>query len=287
MVWIAVPVIAIAGGLAYAYSGSNDKPAQTQSASVNSAKKVSSKSSKLISESNADSSSSSAQTGTPDLTGLGFQIMPVLFNGEDVNQAMSDNKAPQNTVHDGSQLGYFSNRTQARMSGIAGYMYAHTVSYGVDDGMLSLNNWRIPIKVASGELQTVQWEAKDYEGNTITWKLEPLSDAKSVVEAHKNPDDKSTSPTEGEVDPHNLTTAQMEHWVRAYIESTVQAYNADDYTFTQKFVDGYAEVYEYKKDPDTGKSELAKIYRVDENGYLQVSNRSDRDNWQIASKKYE
>ena len=293
---IAIPVILIAGGVAYMYSGS-DEAAQSQPSQVSQAKQVASKSAKQHSRS-AKSSSQAPKTSvatssskptitTADIEGLGFQITPVAFNGEDVNTAMTEGKAPQNTVHDGSQLGYFSTASQARITGISGYMYAGTIDYSIDGGMVAMKNWRIPVKVADGELQTVRWQNTDRDGNRITWELTALPDAEATVEAHKAPAEQADASSDEAVDRHNLSTAQMEHWVRAYIESTEDVDTASDYTFTQKFVDGYAEVYAYQKDAVTGKSELADVYRVNEDGHLQVASDPGSGDWQTASEDYQ
>jgi hypothetical protein len=275
IIGILLPIILIAGGLAYAYSGTDDGGAQATTTSSKASKKSSRKASRSTSKSSNTTSSSIA---APDVVGLGFQISPVLFNGEAVDQAMAENKAPQNLFHDGVMLGYFTNQTQARVSGMARYLYAHTIGYSVNNKTLALNGWQIPLTVTDQQLQTVQWEAPDSNGNTITWKLEPLADAKAEVEARENPDEASSAT---DVDVHNLTTAQMAHWVKTVIQSQAADYNAGDYTFTQKFVDGYAEVYVYSH------QQLTRLYRVDANGYLQAADPDDRGNWQVVSKTYQ
>lgn len=278
IIGILLPIILIAGGLAYAYSGTDDGGETATSSSKKlpkSSSKATSKASRSTKKSNRTTSSS---TVAPELVGLGFQISPVLFNGEAVDQAMAENKAPQNLFHDGVMLGYFADQTQARVSGMARYLYAHTIGYSVNGKVLAMNGWQIPLSVSDHQIQTVQWKASDQDGNTITWKLEPLDDAKTEVEARANPDENSSAT---DVDVHNLTTAQMAHWVRRVIQSQVADYNAGDYTFTQKFVDGYAEVYVYSH------QQLTKIYRVDANGDLQAADPDDRNNWQVVSKTYQ
>jgi hypothetical protein len=270
VIGILLPIILVVGGLVYAYSGTDDAGDHKQSSSS----KVSSKASHSTSTTSSATSSSTSSTQL-DLAGLGFQISPVLFNGEPVDQAMADNKAPQNTVHDGVMLGYFINQTQARVSGLARYMYAHTIGYSVNGKMLAMNGWQIPLTVTDGQLQTVQWQAQDSQGNTLTWKLDALDDAHNEVDAHANPDEVTSS-----VDVHNLTTDQMEHWVRTYLQSTISTYNASDYTFTQKFVDGYAEVYQYTH------QQLTQVFRVDAQGNLQARKPAD-SNWQVVSNTYE
>ncbi|WP_125710647.1 hypothetical protein [Lacticaseibacillus porcinae] len=274
VIGILLPIILVIGGLVYAYSGTDDAGDHQQTSASQVSSKTSSKKTRSTSTSSSATSSSSSST-QPDLTGLGFQIMPVLFNGEGVDQAMAENKAPQNTVHDGVMLGYFINQTQARVSGLARYMYAHTIGYSVNGQVLAMNGWQIPLTVTDGQLQTVQWQAQDSQGNTLTWKLDALDDAQTEVDGHANPDEVASS-----VDVHNLTTAQMEHWVRTYLQSTVSTYNASDYTFTQKFVDGYAEVYQYTD------QQLTRVFRVDAQGNLQVRNPAD-SHWQMASDTYQ
>lgn len=275
IIGILLPIILIAGGLAYAYSGTDDGGEQKATSTSKASMKSSSQASRTTSKS---SSTTSSSTAAPDLVGLGFQIMPILFNGEAVDQAMNENKAPQNLFHDGVMLGYFTNQTQARVSGMARYLYAHTIGYSVNGKVLAMNGWQIPLSVSDQQIQPVQWQAPDQDGNTITWKLEPLDNAKTEVEARADPDETSSSK---DVDVHNLTTAQMAHWVKAVIRSQVADYNAGDYTFTQKFVDGYAEVYVYSH------QQLTKIYRVDANGDLQAADPDDRESWQVVSKTYQ
>lgn len=277
IIGILFPIILIVGGLAYAYSGTDDGGEQTATSTSQTSTKSSSKASRSTSKSSR-TISSSATSAAPDLVGLGFQIVPVLFNGEAVDQAMNENKAPQNLVHDGVMLGYFTNQTQARVSGMARYLYAHTIGYSVNGKVLAMNGWQILLSVSDHQIQPVQWKASDQDGNTITWKLEPLDDAKTEVEARADPDETSRSK---DVDVHNLTTAQMAHWVKTIIQSQVADYNASDYTFTQKFVDGYAEVYVYLH------QQLTKIYRVDANGDLQATDPDDRAHWQVVSKTYQ
>lgn len=288
--WILGTILVLAligGGLAYAYSGAENDSSASASSAAKAIKKPTTKSSHKKAKSSSISSSSSALVTADDLVGLGFQIMPALFNGEDATQAMNEGKAQPSLVHDGSQLGYFKSNTEVRLTGIAGYMYAHTAKYIVVDGVLEMNTWNIPIKVSDGAVQTTQWGSEDNEGNHITWKIEALSDAQSTVEAHVNPNASSSASNSESVDQHNLTSAQMEHWVRSYIESGSQVYAASDYTFTQKFVDGYAQISEYVKNHKTNKSELSEVYRVHEHGYLQKESQPGSNIWQVVSKQYQ
>lgn len=182
VVGIIAVIALIGGGLVYAYSGS-----EPESASMS---KSSSKSSKRSSTSSKAKSSSSVETrsATTDLTGFGFQIAPIFYNGEDVNKAMDENKALQNTFHDGAQIGYFSTASQARISGIAAYMYVHTIQYSVSGDTLSMNGWHIPLKVSGGVLESSEWDTHDSDGNAITWQIKALSGAQAQVESHQQSD---------------------------------------------------------------------------------------------------
>ncbi|WP_252898849.1 hypothetical protein [Secundilactobacillus odoratitofui] len=53
---------------------------------------------------------------TEKLTSQDYMIMPVLYNGEDVNQAMSKQKAPQNTAHDYAISVHFENNGTAELT---------------------------------------------------------------------------------------------------------------------------------------------------------------------------
>lgn len=284
---IILVVALISGGLIYAYSGSDDDSSAASSSSVKTVNKPTTKSSRKTAKSSSTSSSSSESTTADDFVGLGFQITPVLFNGEDVTDAMEAGKAQPSLVHDGSQLGYFRSNTEVRITGIAGYMFAHSAEYRVVDGVLEMGTWNIPIKVSDGAIQTTRWESEDSDDSHITWKIEALSDAQSTVEAHVNPNESSSASNSELVDQHNLTSAQMEHWVRAYIESISQVYVANAYSFTQQFVDGYAQISSYYNDSNTDKSSLAGVYRVDEHGYLQEKIEPDSGSWRVVSKHYE
>lgn len=134
---IVLVVALVAGGLAYAYSGADEDSSASSSSSTKKINKPTTKSSQK-SKSSSESSSSSQHVTADDLVGLGFQITPVLFNGEDATQAMNEGKAQPSLVHDGSQMGYFRSNTEARMTGIAGYMYAQTANYSVVDGVLEI-----------------------------------------------------------------------------------------------------------------------------------------------------
>ncbi|KRM88289.1 hypothetical protein FD19_GL000582 [Lacticaseibacillus thailandensis DSM 22698 = JCM 13996] len=226
-------------------------------------------------------SQSQAATPIPSVVGIGFRIMPILFNGEDIDAAMDAGRAPQNSVHDGGRLGYFKTASTARISGVPGYFYVHSEPYSIDKQFIHLNGWNIPYKVVDGQLVTPTWSAKDPDGNVITWRLTVDDTAVDEVETHAP---QSSASSSGGVDQLNLTSAQLEHWVRAVIKQGSQGYEADDYSFEQHFRNGYAEIEEYTA--SSGKRELMATYRVNGQGELEVKDDNTNQQWTVVSQTY-
>ena len=283
---IAVLIVAIA--VIWLLHGSNSGTQSDKFGSAVSSSKVSSKSNKKSLSSSESSSTSSSAPKSP--VGLGFSITPIKYNGEDVDDAMNAQRAPQNTVHDNALFGYFKSDSVARLTGIPAYFYVHSVPYAIEGNEIRMDNKTIPYRIQNGSLQTVQFNETDRDGNTITYEFKPLTDAKQTVESHAQPagsdSESDTSSSSGSVDQKNLTTAQMEHWVRSFIKSVSQVYVPKEYTCTQRFVDGYAEVYAYFRKNGVGKRDLAAIYRVNGDGYLEIRDGNASGQWRVVSKKF-
>lgn len=246
-------------------------------------------SSSVTSKSSSDTSSAPKKRISNDsVVGMGFQMAPVEYNGEDVDAAMNANRAPQNAVHDNIVLGYFKSGSVARICGAPMYFYVHSVPYSVSGQRLHVDNKVIPLQIKDGEFQAVRFKQTDRDGNVWTYEFKAMSDAKQNVESHVQPADSDSqddaSSTSGAVDQKNLTSAQKEHWVRSYIKSVSQVYNPKEYTVTQKFVDGYAEVSTFYRLNGTGKSSLAGTYRVNGDGYLEMQ--TDSGTWRVIDKVY-
>lgn len=252
--------------------------------SKKSSKKEQSKKKDKTSESSkkASSSSSSVAPRNPSVAGMGFQITPVLFNGEDAGDAMSAQRAPQNLIHDGINLGYFQDDTYVRYSGVSAYMYAATSEYTWRDGKLIMTHFHIPLRVVNGAIQTTRWDEKDRDGNTITYEIKALADAREQVESHKNPDEDEAGSSTSGVDVHNLTTEQMQHWVQSWYDQ--DGGESHDLTFKQGFVNGYAEVYATDRG-DSG-DPITTTFRVNAEGYLEVKMDESGDYWRVISRSY-
>lgn len=274
-----VVLLFVALGAGYWYSRAHSQPLEriARDSSDNSAKVQ--RSSAIVSSS---TSSAKTATNTYDLTGYAFEITPILFNGQDVAAAMDSGKAPQNLIHDGVMLGYFKDAHTARVSGLPGYFFVHSEVYSADGQYINFSNWQIPYSIKNGNLQTKTWIDTDNDGNQITWQLKNYPQARTEVEQHV--DKSSTSNSDGGVDQLNLTSEQLEHWVRSVIKQGSQNYDADDYSFTQSFNDGYAEIEEFAA--PTGKRELMATFRVNAKGELEVKNDNTNNNWQVISKEY-
>lgn len=139
LVSISIVVLLFAAlGAGYWYSRSRTQPVERivrqSSDKSNGGKRNSSSSS-------SSSSTAKKATNTSDLTGYSFEIMPILFNGEDVTTAMDSGQAPQNLVHDGVILGYFKDANTARISGLPGYYFVHSEAYSANGNYINLSNW--------------------------------------------------------------------------------------------------------------------------------------------------
>ncbi|MDG3060944.1 hypothetical protein KTT66_13065 [Lacticaseibacillus casei] len=123
------------------------------------------------------------------IIGKGFSIVPELYDGEDVNQAMTENKAPQNSVHDGVLYGYFKDANTARLTGLGAYVGSYSANYTVDNHniVLKLSNSAVPTKVIPYTLNvdgTVLLKAfsTDFEGHTLTSKVNFDEQARAYVD---------------------------------------------------------------------------------------------------------
>ncbi|WP_127850207.1 hypothetical protein [Lacticaseibacillus hulanensis] len=282
-------------------------PGQATSATekVRSSKKVSkshsSKKSAKVQPSKASHSSakeaSSSSSKSQSLVGLEFSASPVLYNGEDVDKAMDENRAPQNTVHDSFFEGYFKSSNIVRTGTSSMYVYPTDEHYYAANGYIHLRDWRIPYTIVNGRLETKQWTSTDNTGATITWELQQISDVKEVLDkkmvarannAAKGRADDGTEPASSQaVDQHNLTSAQLEHWVRAIIKTGSDDYADSDYQLKQGNVDGYAVVFEKFIGEGANKyqADWEPMYRVNADGYLEAV--SDvLDEWEVISYNY-
>lgn len=235
----------------------------------------------------SSSKSSSATVTASDLVGLNFSLTPVLYNGEAVDAAMDANRAPQNTIHDNARIGYFKSDTIAFIGGASATILPHDTNYMVSSGYLLVDDKRFKLELSNGELVTQHYNQTYSDGNTLTWELKSDPEAKSLLdERTQSSSQSSSSETASSVDTKNLTSAQMEHWVRSVIKEGSQVYNASDYTFKQSFVDGYAQIEEFAVNPKTNKNDSIAIYRVNDTGQLEVKVDGTDYGWHVVAASY-
>lgn len=123
------------------------------------------------------------------IIGKGFSIVPEFYDGENIDQAMTENKAPQNSVHDGVLYGYFKDADTARLTGLGAYVGSYSANYTVDNHniFLTLNNSAVPTKVIPYTLNadgTVLLKAlnTNFDGHTLTSKVNFDDQAKAYVD---------------------------------------------------------------------------------------------------------
>ena len=161
-----------------------------KSSEAESTSKTVSASSSQNSDSSTTSSHESSTQNTDlaevkqQLIGKSFTITPTQFDGEDVDQAMDEQKAPQNTVHDGVGVVNFDNDTTAS-SAMLGSVNVTTSSYTISDHLIKVANYEIPYTITNDSLNFNNWQTES-AGHTITWtcKLDP--GAKSKIDQIAN-----------------------------------------------------------------------------------------------------
>ena len=282
----------LAGGYFLALNSSKYDKQTSDSALVKTAR-TSGKSSPASSKSVKKKETSSASTNVK-LIGLGFNLSPILYNGEDITEAMNVGRAPQNAVHDNAQFGYFKTNSVAVIGGISGSFFPHDIGYSVVNNYLDIDDKRFKLKIEGGVITKQRFKQHYSDGSTITWELSNNVYAQSTLEARLESQSSSSadgtqsdSASAAGIDTKNLNSAQLEHWVREYIKDGSQVYTASDYTFTQSFVNGYAEIYEWTVNPNTNKREINATYRVNGSGHLEVKDDNTNGQWTLASSSYQ
>lgn len=117
------------------------------------------------------------------LIGQGFAITPISYDGIAADKAMDENIAPQNLVHDGSFLIYFLDPNKAIYKGLGSYNTVYNLSYDVDDNNIIIKDLsdQIPYSVNNGVITVHDWNTQDNAGHVITWRLDPSTEAKTIL----------------------------------------------------------------------------------------------------------
>ena len=117
------------------------------------------------------------------LIGQGFAIEPISYDGIAADKAMDENIAPQNLVHDGSFLIYFLDPNKAIYKGLGSYNPVYNLNYDVDDNNIIIKDLsdQIPYSVNNGIITVHDWNTQDNAGHVITWRLDPSTEAKTIL----------------------------------------------------------------------------------------------------------
>lgn len=117
------------------------------------------------------------------LIGQGFAIEPISYDGIAADKAMDENIAPQNLVHDDSFLIYFLDPNKAIYKGLGSYNPVYNLNYDVDDNNIIIKDLsdQIPYSVNNGVITVHDWNTQDNAGHVITWRLDPSTEAKTIL----------------------------------------------------------------------------------------------------------
>lgn len=117
------------------------------------------------------------------LIGQGFAIEPISYDGIAADKAMDENIVPQNLVHDDSFLIYFLDPNKAIYKGLGSYNLVYNLNYDVDDNNIIIKDLsdQIPYSVNNGVITVHDWNTQDNAGHVITWRLDPSTEAKTIL----------------------------------------------------------------------------------------------------------
>lgn len=138
-------------------------------------------------ESPAESSSSKGFNNIQNIiAGKSFDIAPVLYDGEDVDKAMNENKAPQNLVHDGVAKGYFYDSSTVHLTGLGTYSGEYSNPYTINNKTINIGSQdykNIPYSLNGNSISFQNWQTKTSDGHTITWQMKWDNNAQSYVDS--------------------------------------------------------------------------------------------------------
>lgn len=117
----------------------------------------------------------------------GFSLSPHLYNGEEVDRAMDEQKAPQNTVHDGVLLGYFNSASTTRLTGLGSYVGAWDGTYQVTaTRLIFFSRGKVvhsfPYTLRDGVLTIKDDRMTDAHGNVLTTQFAFDDDAQALTD---------------------------------------------------------------------------------------------------------
>lgn len=121
------------------------------------------------------SQTNNIDVATEQLIGKKYSIIPKLYDGIDSTQAMEENKAPQNLVHDGASMITFKNNTTVYVELAGTYRPNHDEPYTITNDTITINNNSarvIPYSLSNGTITLNSWTS-NMDGHTVTWAITP------------------------------------------------------------------------------------------------------------------
>ena len=108
------------------------------------------------------------------LVGKKYRISPSLYDGENTDQAMNEQKAPQNLAHDGIQDITFITDSMVRVKRSGSYRPDRDVPYTMNATTLSFDYQNIPYSLINGTVSFDSWTT-NMDGHTVTWTITPMN----------------------------------------------------------------------------------------------------------------
>lgn len=116
------------------------------------------------------------------LQNKGYKIEPVLYDDEPIDQAMANDKAPQNAVHDNMSFVYFKNPSLIQRTLLGAYNPSFQEHYSLSNTELIITPNHIPYHIENHRMIFTTWNIKS-DGHTTTFKFKEYPDAKQMIDS--------------------------------------------------------------------------------------------------------
>lgn len=211
----------------------------------------------------SDSDSNITSMAQKQLVGKRFSMIPILYDGEDAAQAMAENKAPQNLIHDGATTFSFTNDSTVHVELLGTYRPDYDTSYTLTDNMVIIQQRNIPYSVKNGIVSFDDWTT-ELDGHTITWSFSPEENSSASS---------SESTTNTNINTKNLTSEQFKEWVSAVLDKQfTMGRHSFPYKLSVENHDGYAYVRVKHSELQV---DTITMFRINSEGQLEEEDRSN------------
>lgn len=211
----------------------------------------------------SDSDSNITSMAQKQLVGKRFSMIPILYDGEDAAQAMAENKAPQNLIHDGATTFSFTNDSTVHVELLGTYRPDYDTSYTLTDNMIIIQQRNIPYSVKNGIVSFDDWTT-ELDGHTITWSFSPEENSSASS---------SESTTDTNINTKNLTSEQFKEWVSAVLDKQfTMGRHSFPYKLSVENHEGYAYVRVKHSELQV---DTITMFRINSEGQLEEEDRSN------------